>query len=377
MIGTIESLMLPLPNLLSRAHFSVDCITTLKVFKHSDVFHDFIYAKDVQSLLDSLATRMKSHDYDLIVLADDRTLKVVLESSMSIIDKIKCLPILDKKNFQHIYSKIGLAEIFKRSRILQPDFRIVRDKNALMPAVKNMGFPCILKGDQSGAGQQTVFCRNNKELASILNTFHFYPAILQRVIEGDLIGIDAFYQKGLLIHFAYTTPLINMGHLETAPSVVRRYFDPALLDQNLLHELKAIGHALGADGFANISCVYSSANQRRYYFEADMRPTAWVNYPQYFFEDPAEKIQAYFTRGTTIKALDLTHARLSKSSDGIDVPLFLRMKWWEVLLNRYGVWRYIEIDRLTLHIYLRRMRHALLALINMRALRKKITSIAA
>ena len=103
-----------------------------------------------------------------------------------------------------------------------------------------------------------------------------------------------------------------------------------------------------------------------------MRPTAWVDHPKYFLDDPAQKIRAYFQHGTYLRALDKNQ---SHQSNVIDLPLFLRMKFWEILINRYHVWTYIHFDKIIYHIYLRRMRHALLALLNMRALRKWISSI--
>lgn len=371
-IGTTEYLILPLPKLLSRAHFSVDCITTSKVIKASHAFNVFLYEKNVQSLLKSSAMAIKSNDYDLIVIADDRTIKYILESALPIEDKIKLLPVLNKKIFLHLYSKIGLAEVFQRHHILQPDFSIVHDKSELKACVNHMGYPLVLKGDQSGAGLQTVFCRNKHELNAILSTFHFFPAILQRKIEGDLIGIDAFFQASRLVYFSYAIPLVHMHHLETTPTILRRYVVKASLDKKLLEELKGIGRALGAHGFVNISCIYSPTHQKRYYFEADMRPTAWVDHPKYFLDDPAQKIRAYFQHGTYLRALDKNQ---SHQSNVIDLPLFLRMKFWEILINRYHVWTYIHFDKIIYHIYLRRMRHALLALLNMRALRKWISSI--
>ena len=50
----------------------------------------------------------------------------------------------------------------------------------------------------------------------------------------------------------------------------------------------------------------------------------------------------------------------------------LRLRLWEVLTNRYACWRVWPDDALTIRILLRRSKHQLLALLNLRAARQWI-----
>jgi hypothetical protein len=61
--------------------------------------------------------------------------------------------------------------------------------------------------------------------------------------------------------------------------------------------LSKIGLALGANGFVSIGCIKRDSDKQYYFFEADMRPNVWIEYPKYFDDDPALLIKKYFQTG--------------------------------------------------------------------------------
>ncbi|HSR55756.1 MAG TPA: hypothetical protein VLN73_05920, partial [Alphaproteobacteria bacterium] len=120
------------------------------------------------------------------------------------------------------------------------------------------------------------------------------------------------------------------------PSSVRTYSQLALVEADVFDELQAVGNALGAHGFVNISCIRSEADGRRYYFEADMRPNAWVSSPRHRGDDPAQRIAAYFSEGRT-----LTHPPSIDPDlpEELAVPCFARVPLWHLAVNRSGIWK--------------------------------------
>ena len=203
----------------------------------------------------------------------------------------------------------------------------------------------------------------------MLKNFNAYPAVLQKKIIGKEIGIEAFYQQGKLIHFSYARVLKTEKNQKFGPSKLRRYTQTGSLDPTLFDELRNLGKALGANGFVNISVLIADADQKRYFFEADMRPTTWINFPRFFGDAPAQKIKKFFASGLTGENLT---KRDTGYPDNIVLPYFLRMALWELAMNRYQVWRYMRWDRVTVYALLRKTKLSFMAILNMRALRRTL-----
>ena len=99
---------------------------------------------------------IKENSYKAVILGDDRTINLVLDSNLDDEDKLLLLPVVTIGNFAHLSSKIGLSIVFEQYGIRSPDFSVVENMEQLSDAVLKMGFPLIVKGDRSGGGKQTV-----------------------------------------------------------------------------------------------------------------------------------------------------------------------------------------------------------------------------
>ena len=315
---------------------------------------------------------VRENSYRAVVLCDDRTINLVLDSDLPVEDKLALLPVVSTGNFAHLSSKIGLSMIFEQCGIRSPDFSVIENKRQLSDAVLKMGFPLIIKGDRSGGGKQTVDILNESDFKTVLTSFDFFPAILQRKVAGELIGIEAFYQDGELISFSYSEVLETTEN-EFSPSVLRHYHQTGSIDPSVQQELEDIGRALGADGFANISCILTERNER-YYFEADMRPTAWVAHSSYFGDALPSKIRNFLMDGTRPACLTTLDERYPAT---MNMPLFIRMKPWEILINRYSVWKYIYFDSAVGRIYRRSLTGFLRNALTLKPVRKHVRDILA
>lgn len=167
-----------------------------------------------------------------------------------------------------------------------------------------------------------------------------YPVLLQKKIEGTLLDLSSFYLNGDLIYFSYSEILRSRPN-KFGPSVLRKYHPIASLKKDIYDELHKLGKALGANGFVNIACIQSHIDNKRYYFEADMRPNVWVHYSKYIEQDPAVTIRNHFQNKHSLKFDD------SKASENFEtkvLPYLPRMHWYEIVTNRYNCWSFYEIQ---------------------------------
>jgi len=100
---------------------------------------------------------------------------------------------------------------------------------------------------------------------------------------------------------------------------------------------------LGADGFANITAIWSNINGQRYYIEADMRPNGWADYSKYIGNDLAGAIKAYFEHGGILQHPHAINAQFPRT---LLIAHVSRLKAWEILINRYGVWRFATREQI-------------------------------
>lgn len=368
-VGCATNLMLAASRVFSQAKLTFDCISTKRTLKGHRFARNFRQCSSSDLVAKALSA-IKENSYKAVILGDDRTINLVLDSNLDDEDKLLLLPVVTIGNFAHLSSKIGLSIVFEQYGIRSPDFSVVENMEQLSDAVLKMGFPLIVKGDRSGGGKQTVDILNGSDLSRVLAGYDFFPAILQRKVAGKLIGIEAFYQDGELISFSYSEVLETTEN-EFSPSVLRHYHQTGSIDLSVVQELQDIGRALGADGFANISCIRTERNER-YYFEADLRPTAWVAHSSYFGDDLASKIRNCLMDGTRPACLTTLDGRYPAT---INLPLFIRMKPWEILINRHSVWKYMYFDSAVARICLRSMGRFLRNALTLKSVRRRLRNI--
>ncbi len=368
-IGSIVPGNLLIPDLLVRSGFEVDCVTSARRPRRHGLVTRVIRAKNARDIPHVAAAATVENAYALIVAVDDHIIRLVLESELHEAEKLRLLPVVAPQNFVHLSSKIGLSLVLEAASIRTPAFRLIHGKSDLTRHAAELGLPLILKGDFSMGGRQTVLCETEGELQSAIETIGFYPAILQRYMRGSLIAIEAFYQKARLVRFSYSAMLKNENNQRFGPSSLRQYSQIGSLDTKIHAELSALGLALGAHGFANIACIVSHADQEHYYFEADLRPNAWVNHPRLFGDDPAKYIRTYFIDGTVMDELPPVNVQ---HPEQILMPYLPRLHAWEIICNRYGAWKYLREDPLAFMALLRKLRHGLLSILNLRLLRRSL-----
>lgn len=330
LIGRSDSLAWALPSLLVRAGFVVDAITSNSCLKYSKFIRNCTVVHRDQSLLCEIVRHLKQQ-YDWIIITEDGVLEEVLNSKLSLEEKLKILPVQRVENFCHLYSKIGLSKVLAAAGVNTPPFAIAHNREEALVKAEQLGYPVLLKQDSSGGGCGVVEC----ETPSEIHPFHT-PLLVQKKISGIELDLSAVYLEGELVHFGYAK--IEKTSRRFGPSCLRTYRPLSTLGPEIFRELAHIGKALGAHGFTNTTCI-QDLQGRRFYFEVDMRPNVWVAAPRFFGEDPAVRIREW-----RLGHKALTYPVMPKQPSEILIPYFLRIKRYELLLGRYRVWQFIPWD---------------------------------
>lgn len=341
-----------LPCLLAKSGFSVDILSKSGMFK-GGAFVESVFLVPAQESVAAHALRLVQEwekAYNWIIVTEDGLLLEILRQDAPDDLKLKILPVTAARHFSHLYSKIGLAEVLERNGIPHPKFKTARTPEEAERAAEALGYPVMLKIDSSNGGAGTYECNTSHDLRRYQSPFNGNPMLLQEKVGGALVDLSAIYFEGNLVHFTYS--IIHKSKGPFGPSIVRDYLPVEAIDRDVARELQNLGLALGAHGFANISAI--ETGNRRYYFEADLRPNVWIGVSTFFGDDPAEKIKNWFTNKTFMRADDLTSA--AHPVPFTRIPYFLRMSNLELVANRYNVWHYIPFgdSRMVLRLLARK-----------------------
>ena len=316
--------------LLQRAGFTVDVIVINEGMIRLRYANDIMIVKSSHDLIDELV-REPAVDYQLYVPTDDAILREINSSNLPIEKKINFLPIINKENLSHIYSKIGLAQVLENNQICSPKYSIAFNKQDIFDSVKTIPFPLFVKIDSSGGGTGTFECKCDADIEKLCDLV--FPVLIQEKIEGELLDLSGFYQQGKIVHFSYSEMLVSKGNV-FGPSVVRKYSKREYLDPRVFETLSTLGSALGANGFVNTTCIKSHSDGKLYFIEADMRPNAWVEYSKYLGDDPATYIRNCFEKNEFL--LNATSTSCCFSEQGMVLAYLPRLDVMSILFNRYN-----------------------------------------
>ncbi len=348
---------------LADAGFAIDCVSIRVKNKQLGHIDRFYYESSYGALLQRSVALAKQHSYAVVAASNDKVLKCITDAELPDADKLLLLPVTGAQHLHHLASKVGLSHALSRHGVPTPEFAVAHDAAGLHAAAARVGYPLVVKGDFSGGGNQVFKCVNADELTRVARHFRAYPALLQQFIDGELASIEAFFQQGQLLHFAYSEVLEYQCDQRFAPSSLRRFLRRDQLAPGFEADLENLGHALGANGFANVTAIRTPGGQH-YFFEADMRPTVWIGYPRLFGDSLAAKMARHFGIG----------AKPNKPPAPADHASMIfcyppRLPLWKIVFNRHRAWEYCRTNPYLARLVLRKLKLDLLAILNLRRLR--------
>lgn len=342
LIGHGEGLMQGVPGLLDRAGFAVDVLTSSLRFttRHARRLRK-VHSPE---LLVPTALTLDLDSYDLVVVADDPTLREIMTAKVPDAHKLRLLPVCDVEGFGHVGSKVGLSHVLKDAGISTPGFSVIHDETQLDTMVASLSEPVMLKIDQSGGGSGVFLIGPGEPdvkavVEDLKRRSQVFPLLAQQHIEGDLLDLSSFYQFGELVCTSYSVVDAVVSNAY-GPSSVRTYSQLSIVPDEVFQLLRDLGRALSAHGFVNIACIREVTTGKLYIIEADMRPTVWVDYARYLGDDHAVAIRRYFDGGKALLTPFPTNLQYPQRRR---IPYVFRLTPWEVITNAHHVWRFCDM----------------------------------
>ena len=280
----------------------------------------------------------------MVVPCDDALVREVRDAAIDGATKCRLLPLTGPEH-RPCRSKVGLARALAAGGVAEPRFAVVESAEGLVAACEAVGYPVVVKVDESGGGQGVFPCRSRAEAEALHARRLRLPLLVQAWIDGDLIDLSGFFHAGRPVHFVHNVYLEMVGS-RFGVSKLRRYTQLADLDRAVFEDLVGFGETLGLDGFVNISALRPRDDGRLLFIEADLRPNVWVEASRLFGADPAPAIRGALDEG---RVLTWPPPRLPGAPSTVDLAYPFRLRPWEILTNRHGVWRTLgEHDRVDL-----------------------------
>jgi hypothetical protein len=341
--GHSPGLLAPMPTLLSRAGFSVTVITSLSSFKRCRNVERLVILRDQTEVLPRVLEEIAMQDYTLIVPGDDDILLELRKARIPAALKLRMLPVCAERALGHIASKIGLSRALEAGGVPTPPYATAVNRNELPDAIARLGYPVIVKSDFGAGGWKVRRLSGPDDLAGFDPDFVF-PAVVQRVIEGELFDYSGFYRNGALVYFT-EAKVLGAQRNGWGQSFLRRYTTQP--DAQAASHARRLGQALDIDGFSNVSAI-KDADGKLWFFEADLRPNAWVEIPKHFGCDPAVRIAEAFGLPPP------PEPHPGPVPDHMDIALGIRMKLTDLIVNRYN-WRAYYEDYLDGDLVYRRV----------------------
>lgn len=329
--------MSAVPPLLVRAGFQVDIVSLNKLTIKSSKSTHITRLKKNDDLLKAVL-KLPITTYDMVIAGDDESLGKVLNANIPINLKLKLLPVTAPQHFRHLYSKTGLSQVLDASQVSTPPYRVVHNPNNLSQKANEIGYPLLVKLDASSGGVGVYECNTSAELSKLDSKKLQFPVLIQKKIEGDLIDLSGLFQNGKLIHFSHSTYSATT-HGKFSPSSARLYTQLSEINHKILDELSEIGKKLGINGFANLSCIHSTSDGKRYYFEADLRPTVWADSSRHIGNDTALALSSYFQSGSTLNKLPRRNADFPTQTT---IPYLPRLTLREIFTNQHNCWSHLN-----------------------------------
>ncbi len=319
--------------LLSRAGFRCDAISSDRRLARAGVVQRWVPLEPAPRWIEA-TLEWQARTGGMVVPCDDDLIREVRDAAIDGAAKCRLLPITGPEHLGHFGSKVGLARALERAGVAAPRFAVVESAGDLVAACETVGYPLVVKVDESGGGQGVFACGSRAEAEALAARSLRLPLLVQEMIDGDLIDLSGFFRGGRPCHFVYNQYMKNVGS-RFGVSILRRYTRLSALDRQVFDDLAHFSQALGLDGFVNISALRRSVDGRLLYIEADIRPNAWVEASRLFGDDPAPAIRAALETGGVLAWPPLREP----GSPTVDLSYPFRMGAFELLTNRHGVWR--------------------------------------
>ena len=282
--------------------------------------------------------------YNWIIPGDDAIIRALNARIIDEAQFYKIMPLTQIEHRQLLGSKAGFSELCAKYSIKTPKYLVYNAP--LTPAYigRYIGYPLLMKQDQSEGGFGISFCNNEQALIENLEkTPVKNKLVFQQFIKGYDINTEVLYKNGELIVYSYSRTLTVMGKFGV--STQRLFYHNDEVKQTLIQ----MGHSLGLNGFGNVVFMYSEEEKTHYLIEIDMRPNAWMYYGKFTGNDFSEGVRKIIKSD-----LSLVTPRDAGAGRQLNISLYKKDVYRCILdkdikglmawaTNRHNRWRYIPL----------------------------------
>ena len=169
LIGSWDYHIISTARVFVDAGFQVELISYNKSIKRSRYISNIFYSSNNHEVIKDFILINKIEEYSVIIVIDDFILRYLVDAQD--IDneiKLKLLPVISADYFSHIYSKIGLSEIFMASGVITPQYRVAREVHDVVRFSEECGLPVLIKKDSSTGGTGIFECKKIDDFKKLI-----------------------------------------------------------------------------------------------------------------------------------------------------------------------------------------------------------------
>ncbi len=326
-----------LPELFRRAGCEVEiaCVSDSWLLKNSywQKWHE-IKERNSVSYCKAVLTLTQAEQYDWVVLIDDYAIRVMNESISDPLLFKKILPLSTNKTREILGSKAGLSRLCQKYGILTPAFVVYDAAIEPLAQICTIGFPLLLKVDQSGGGRGVYLATDQKTFLIAfekLSVEEKNNLIFQEYIVGDNVACEILFKNGEVLGYASSRVLKNTRG-EFSASRVREYSNMPELETIV----SRIATAFSCNGFSSSRFIRSKKTGQYFLIELDLRLQCWFYLDQFAGVDFSKLIARYLQPG-----LEVASAPVVKNEETITLRYFSRdLKWAIKRGNIFAIMRW-------------------------------------
>ncbi|HEX2660886.1 MAG TPA: ATP-grasp domain-containing protein [Polyangia bacterium] len=207
--------------------------------------------------------------YDWIVLGDDPLLAAVGARRDEAWARA-ALPLpADDVRVGLLGSKAGFVRAAQSLGLPLPPSRVCEGLEAIRAARDALGGSALIKEEGPSGGEGCHPIDSRTDLARLPSRLLSHPVVVQRLLPGPTIAVEAIYCQGRLRH-AVTSTISRTKDSPFSVSAIRRF----VCVPDAVDLASRLGPSIGLHGFANITLLRDPTDGRPLLVELDPRPNS-------------------------------------------------------------------------------------------------------
>ena len=256
------------PYLFAKAGWIVDVFTSPEFFLARSSFINEIHAKSgsPSELVEQLKCFLERHgrEYKKILLGDDPLIWELAGRRNEPWARALLPCADDDQTIDFLIFKTNFILNCEKNGIPIPRSFVCTTAEQLDHAVREVGFPLILKRDQGHSGEGVKLVNSREELGDLGLAS---SVVVQKLIQGKICSAAALYKDGVLLGFYSYFRSRTWGSFGSSTAIKFQVFP------ELAGALQRLGQISKFDGLCGIDFMHEESTSKIYILEQNFRPT--------------------------------------------------------------------------------------------------------